>query len=180
MYAYQQKQQPSLLDLFKTALFIVVVIVFMMISLSTGDLLWFWPVFDETPSNITVHCYGNDITLQPDTAIFSQLTTVFNKNFSSYKNWDSVSMSEISWADYKVNDQFATLVIDYPEKVRVHSIYKYFSNVDTLVVPLDGRHASSFSIFSVYNNAPGMGSFHVETIEPLIEFMNTQGVCPIS
>lgn len=180
MYTYQQKKKPSLLNLFGTAAVFIVIAVFAMVSLNTGDFLWFWPFFDETPAQITVYCYGKDVALQPGSAAFIELTTIFNENLSGYKNWDSTTMSEESWEDYQTFDQFATLVVSYSEPVRIHSTYKYFSNVDTLIVPLDGRHSASNSVFSIVRGNPGVGSFHIETIDPLIEFMNLQGVCSIS
>lgn len=180
MYTYQQKKKPSLLNLFGSVAVFLVFALFAMVSIGTGDILWFWPFFDETPAQITVYCYGKDVALQPGSAAFNELTTIFNESLSGFKNWDNTTMSVESWEDYQTFDQFATLVVSYSEPVRVHSIYKYFTNVEALVVPLDGRHSASNAVFSLMRGEPGFGSLHLETIDQLIEFMNMQGVCSIS
>jgi len=180
MYEQAQKQQPSVWSLVRTTFFIVVVIVYLMMTLNTSDPLWFWTAFDETPTSIKLYCYGEEKALAPGSQEFTELTSIFNENFSGYKNWDSLTMSEESWADYQVNDQFATLVMAYPQPVRVHSIYKYFSNVHRLIVPLDGRHSQSLAVFGMNGEVPGSGAMHIRTLTPLINYMNTSGVCSIT
>jgi hypothetical protein len=181
MYAYQkQNKQPSIIGLFANVAVILVILVYAMMSINTGDPLWFWPVFDHTPASVTLLCYGEEVTVDPSSAEFDKLTEIFNQSLSGYKNWDSLTMSELSWADYQSNDQFATLVMSYQDPVRVHSIYKYFSSVDTLVVPLDGRHAQTRAVFGMANDQPGAGSLHMETIEPLVHYVSTAGLCSIA
>jgi hypothetical protein len=181
MYAYQNRQkQPSILGMFGTVGVILVILIYAMISMNTGDPLWFYPVFSVTPSNVTVLCYGEEVAVNPDSAEFGKLTEIFNQTLSGYKNWDSLTMSETSWNEYQTNDQFATLVMSYGEPVRVHSIYKFFSSVDTLVVPLDGRHAASHAVFGMANDEPGAGSLHMETIDPLVDYVSGEGICPIA
>jgi hypothetical protein len=166
--------------LIRTAFIILVAIVYLMMTLNTTDPLWFWTAFEETPSTVKLYCYGDVKTLAPDSQEFSELTAVFNENFSGYKNWDSLTLSEESWADYQVNDQFATLVLEYPAPVRVHSIYKYFSNVDRLIVPLDGRHSQSLAVFGMNGDVPGSGAMHIRTLTPLIDYVSDSGICNIS
>ena len=180
MYEQSQKQLPSIWGLVRTTFIILVVIVYLMMTLNTGDALWFWTTFEETPSAIKMYCYGEEKDLTPGSKEFTDLTAIFNENFSGYKNWDSLSMSENTWADYQVNDQFATLVMEYPQPVRVHSIYKYFSHVDRLVIPLDGRHSQSLAVFGMNGDIPGSGAMHIRTLTPLINFVNTAGVCQIT
>lgn len=181
MYAYQNRQkQPSIMGMFATVGIILVIVFYAMVSMNTGDPLWFYPVFSEMPASVTVLCYGEEVDVHPNSAEFGTLTEIFNQHFSGYKNWDSLSMSQTSWADYQTNDQFATLVMSYGEPVRVHSIYKYFSNVDTLVVPLDGRHSSSRAVFGMANQEPGAGALHMETIDPIVDYVSGTGICPIA
>ena len=194
MQAYQEKhqKQPSILNLIVITRVILVVIAYAILSLSTNDMLWFWPVFAETPSDITVYCYGDPVKIQSGTQEFNELATIFNESFSGYKNWDSLSMSLISWQDYQTNPAFATLVMTYPEPVRVHSYYKYFSSVNKLVMPLDGRHASSNPIFGVgvqrstsadgvvtLTEVPGSGAFHIASKAPVMDYLTANGFCAL-
>jgi hypothetical protein len=194
MEAYQEKysKKPSILNLIVITVFILVMIAYAILSLSTNDMLWFWPVFTETPSEITVYCYGEPVNIQSGTRQFNELATTFNESFSEYKNWDSLTMSQLSWVDYQENKNFATLVLTYHEPVRVHSLYKYFSGVNKLVMPLDGRHASSNPVFGVsiqrttnldgtvsFSEVPGSGAFHITSKQPVMNYISAEGICAL-
>ncbi len=177
MYPYEERKQPSLWNLAVIALVFVGVAGFAILSLSTGDALWFWPVFSEQPSRISLYCYGEEVSLAPGAAQFDGLTTLFNQTLSGFQNWDSLSLSEETWAHYRTNAQSLTLVFHYAEPVRVHSMYKYFSGVDTLVMPLDGRHAGTYAVFGLTDTVRAAGSLHVQTHTPLVEFLAEQDLC---
>ena len=162
MYAYENDNQPSLLNLFGTVAVLIVVAVVGFMTVNTGDPLWFWPIFNEQPTRITVHCYGEAVVLEPGGKHFDELTEVFNTTLSGYKNWDSLNLSEETWKDYQTHAKMMTLVLSYGEPVRVHSIYKYYSTVDTLVVPLDARHDTTNAVFGLNNGVPASGALHVE------------------
>jgi hypothetical protein len=63
--------------------------------------------------------------------------------------------------------------------VRIHSFYKFFKNVDTIIIPLDGRHASSNSIFGRVRELSVAGSFHVESLQLVTTALGEQGICQI-
>lgn len=93
MYTQRQKEQPSILKLLLTIVGVCVAGAFGAISFSTGDLLWFYWEFDETPESITLNCYGEIQELTADDPEFADLTNIFNEVFSGEKNWDTLSMS---------------------------------------------------------------------------------------
>ena len=104
MYEYKMNNQPSILNLIGTAVVVLLVLIYVMVSFSTSDPLWFWPYFNESPATVTLFCYGNPVSVDQSSASYEELTTLFNEQFSGYKNWDSLTMSENSWAEYQVND----------------------------------------------------------------------------
>ncbi len=177
MYPYEQNNQPSLKNLAVMAVVFVSIAFFGILSLSTGDVLWFWPMFNEQPGSITVFCYGETVTLQPGQSQFSELTGAFNQSLSGYKNWDSLSLSDETWADYQSHEEMLVLVFHYAQPVRVHSLYKYFSSVDTLIVPLVGRHAQTNAVFGMADGLPGSGSLHMRDTRPLAQYLADQGIC---
>jgi hypothetical protein len=173
----RRKEQPSIKSLLGTAGVFVVIIAFGMISLSTGDLLWFWPFFNELPEQITVQCYGESVVLEPNTNHFNEMTDVFNNTFSGTKNWDSLSLSDDTWQAYLQDEKMMVLILSYEEPVRVHSFYKYFSGVDTLIVPLDGRHARTNAVFGMTKELPAGGSLHVDNTTSISDYIFAQGLC---
>ncbi|MBI4770500.1 MAG: hypothetical protein HY784_08855, partial [Chloroflexi bacterium] len=144
---------------------------------STEDLLWFWPRFDARPSAITVHCYGQDVYPAIGSQQFNQLTALVNEQISGYKNWDSLGISDATYQDYLSSPQMMTLELSYAPAVRVHSFYKFFSAVDTLLIPLDARHAESRAVFGRHRGQPNGGALHVQSIAPVKEYIAAAGLC---
>ncbi len=178
MYQETYANQPSVGNLIRIAVVIIVILAYGAIALNTGDMLWFWPKFNEKPNAVTIHCYGEDIKLDPYTEQFRELTQLVNKSLSGSKRWDPLSLSDITYEEYLTHPNMMTMEVSYPSSVRIHTETMYFSNVDTLIIPLDARHATSNSIFG-RNQAgdPAAGSLHVESIEPLKDYLHNQGIC---
>ena len=86
-------------------------------------------------------------------------------------------MSEVTYQDYQNSPQMMTLELFYVSPLRVHSPYKFFSNVDAIIIPLEGRHALTMAVFGRRGNLPAAGSFHVDTTAPLVEYLAEQGLC---
>ncbi len=61
---------PSALKAGISGVVIFGLIIFAVIAMNTGDLLWFWPVFKEVPVGIIVHCYGTDVEVKPGQPAF--------------------------------------------------------------------------------------------------------------
>ncbi len=177
MYQYEQSSGPSLLNLVLTAGVFIVAAVYGMLSLTTEDMLWFWPYFDETPQDVVVHCYGTDLVFLPGDPHFEALTGFINDGLSSHKNWDTLTMSEVSYQEYQTRTDFMTLEAHYRTPVRIHSIYKFFGGVDTLVIPLYGRHASSNAVFGRTNGVNSAGSLHIDSLAGFQDYLSGQGLC---
>ena len=169
---------PSLLKMAGMAILVLVPIVYLVIALNTGDLIWISPVFNARPQAIVVHCFGEDIRLNEGTQRFDEFTDLVNQSLSSSKRWDSLSLSEATYQEYQSNPQWMTLELGYAEPFRVHSPYKFFSHINTIIIPLEGRHAITNAIFGRRGDLPAAGSFHVKTTAPLVEYLAVNGLCP--
>jgi hypothetical protein len=157
---------------------VLVVAVYAIISLATGDWMWFSANFDETPNSILVHCYGQTTEISPGTFEFSALTEIVNESMSGRKRWDSLSLSEVTYQEYQTNPQMKAIEIFYPEPVRVHTANRFFSNVNNLIIPLEGRHAQTNPVFGRNNGVPAAGSLHLQSTERFNEFLHYQDLCP--
>jgi len=67
----------------------------------------------------------------------------------------------------------------YPESVRVHTSYKFYSYVDNLVVPIVGRHSQTNAVFGQANGVPTGGSLHIESTDEFQTYMNNMELCPV-
>jgi len=173
----QEKKSPSIVQALGISIALILVMVFGIIAMNTGDLFWFWPLFNETPHRIVIHCYGDDNVITPDDPAFDAINDAVNKSLSGSKRWDPLSMSDMTYEDYQTSTKMMAIELAYDPPVRMHTFYKFFKNLDILVIPLDGRHASSNSVFGRLRGRMLAGSMHVETRTNIITALDEQGLC---
>jgi hypothetical protein len=171
------QRSPSLTGLLVTVLILIIGLVYIFISLNTEDALWFVPFFNEQPDEIFVNCYGQEIIIIPEDAQYEQIVQVINNSLSGSKNWDSLTLSDITYQDYQNHQEMMILELFYSQPVRIHSIYKFFSDLDSIVIPLDGRHAATGAVFGRSNNLNTAGALHYDEIPAIREFIESQGIC---
>lgn len=108
---------------------------------------------------------------------FSSLVEIVNQTLSGRKRWDSLTMSAETYREYQTDPDMMVVELAYPAPIRVHSRYKYFSNVDKIIIPLVGRHAQTNAVFGRRFDLPAAGSFHVKTTAPILEYLVENGLC---
>ena len=168
---------PSFLKAALLGIGIFVVMYFVIITMNTGDLLWFWSKFQEVPVEITVHCYGKDVQVIPGQPAFEAVNTAVNTSLSGNKRWDSLSMSDETYQEYQTSPSVMVLELHYDPSVTIHSQYAFFKDVNWLIIPLDGRHAFTNAVFGVTRNVTNPGSYHVESTAPIVTALQQQGIC---
>jgi hypothetical protein len=152
-------------------------LIYGIIALNTGDLLWASPVFSYQPQTISIHCFGEDIYLERGSADFIAVTETVNQSLTGRKRWDSLSLSEATYLDYQSHPQMMVVELTYSDPIRVHSRYKFFSNVDRILIPLVGRHAETNSFFGRNNEYPAAGAMHVTDMAPIKDYLAENDLC---
>jgi hypothetical protein len=173
-----RNSSPSIINLILTVLVLLVVLVYAFLTLSTQDPLWMLPTFSETPDEIQLNCYGEMISLIPEDPEFSPLVAVINEKLSESKNYDSLTLSDSSYQEYQETDEMMVMELFYSPPVRIHSIYRFFSNLDSIIIPLDGRHARTNAIFGRANGLSTAGSLHFPNIPDIRAYVESTGICP--
>ena len=173
----QQSNSPSLISLFTTVGVFLVVAVYGFISLNTEDFLWWKSTFDERPKQFVVYCYGNTIEVTADNAHFNSLTSMLNEILSGRKNWDSLTMSPDTYTYYQESDAVMVLEAQYEYPVRIHSIYRYFSRLQAIILPLDGRHSQSNAVFGHTARDISAGALHTNGNSVIRDYLDTSGLC---
>lgn len=159
------------------AVVVLAPLIYLIIAINTGDLLWASPVFNYQPQTLTIHCFGEDVYLEHGTSDFEEMVALINARLSGRKRWDSVTISDETYQDYQSHPQMMVVELTYPEPIRVHSRYKFFSNVDHLIIPLVGRHAQTNAIFGRRAEYPAAGSFHVSDMTEIKDFLEMNNLC---
>ena len=152
-------------------------LLFLITAMNTGDLLWFWPIFNQVPVGITVHCYGTDVQVKPGQPAFEVVNNAVNTSLSRAKRWDQLSMSDSSYQEYQTSPAVMVVELSYDPPVRIHSQYAFFKAVNKLIIPLDGRHASVNAVFGRTRGFTNAGSFHIKSTAPIVTALQEQGIC---
>lgn len=173
----ERSNSPSLLSLFGTVGVLLVILIFVFIGLATEDAGWFLTSFKETPEEIAIYCYGEQKTIPPEDPAFGPLVTVVNSTLSTTKNYDPLTLSDVTYAEYQTSPVMLVMELYYFPPVRVHSFYKYFSNLDSIVIPLVGRHADTHAIFGRANGFGTAGSLHFARIPEILKHLTDNGLC---
>lgn len=177
--AEPKPHSPSLLSMLLITLPIIAVMFVLIVAFNTGDILWFYPVFDEVAVGMTVYCYGEAVEVNPGDLAFTALNTAVNRVISGGKRWDQLSLSDETYAEYQTSDQMVILELYYDPPVRIHSIYKFMKNIDTIIIPLEGRHAQYNTLFGRLGDFIAAGSFHFKTMAPIEQAVQAQGLCQL-
>lgn len=167
----------SVLNFLITIALAILGFVYISLAAYTKDALWFYPLFDVQPSAGVIRCYGEQITLQENSEHLAAIAGMVNQQISGNKRWDELSLTDATHLDYQTGTDAMILELFYDEPQRIHSTSPFFSGFDSLLIPLDGRHAAANTIFSLVRGKPSGGSFHVETFEPLREYLQAHDIC---
>ena len=124
-----------------------------------------------------IHWFGEDVYLETGIVVFFAMTDLVKQSLTGRKRWDSLSLSGSTYQDRQSHPQMMVVELTYSEPILVHSQYKFFSNVNRIIIPLVGRHAQSNSIFGRRNDYPAAGSFHVNNMAPVKEYLTENALC---
>ncbi len=172
-----KSKSPSLLGLLATVVFVIVGLVYGIVALNTQDVIWFVSSFSERPTQITINCYGNKVFIRPEDARYEGLTTKVNEILSGKKYWDGLTISDETFTEYETSSEMVIMELFYAPRVRIHSFYKYFSDLDSIILPLEGRHAKTNAVFGRRNNKNTAGSLHFDHVPQILEWIETEGIC---
>lgn len=176
----QAKKQPSVTNLAVVLVLFIALAFYGFMAVSLGDALWFTTDFTAQPSGITVYCYGDAQPIDQEAAAFEDINALLSQSLSGYKFWGQTSMSDTTYVDYVEGSNSVVIEVSYPESVRVPSLYKFFSAIDTLVIPLEGRHADKSPVFGRNMGNTTAGALFIESNEPLKTYISNNDICPTS
>ena len=179
--SYQQStgRNASVLNFILTVFLSIMMCMYLSLAAYTKDLLWFYPDFEAQPAFGVVRCYGEEMVLQEGSEQLAALTLLVNEQISGDKRWDELNLTDETFEYYQTSDLMMILELHYDQPQRIHSFSPFFSNFDTLLIPLDGRHAEKNIIFSLVTGKPSGGSFHLETFAPVLSYIDSNDLCTL-
>jgi len=170
-------KKASLLDFLLTITLAIAGFLYLILAGYSHDPLWFWPKFNHFPAQIIIRCYGYEQTLDGNSLAAQGITTLVNDQISGDKRFDPLSLTDQTYDYYQNDPGIVVLELVYAEPVRIHFPNMFFTNITSLIIPLDGRYASSSTIFGLINGIPAGGSFHIASNQPIIEYLHNSALC---
>ena len=167
----------SILNFLITIVLVALLFYYVSMAAMTGDALWFWPLFEEMPSQVVIHCYGQEKSLEGTSEDATAIASLLNEQISGDKRWDELNLTDPTHEYYMTDAEIMVLELFYAEPIRIHLPNRFFSGIDSLLVPLDGRYADTSIIFGLIDGRPAGSSFHVGTNQPLIDYLAQEGLC---
>jgi hypothetical protein len=167
----------SVIEFLVTVVVSLALLVYLSLAAYTKDGLWFWPVFNAQPSAIIIYCYGNPVSLDGQSQAVQDLADLINTQISGDKRWDTLNLTNDTYNDYITTPSFLVMEFVYSRGQRIHSASPFFTGFTSLILPVDARHSETNTIFGLINNKPAGGSYHLETISPIKNYLAQSGLC---
>jgi hypothetical protein len=167
----------SLLNFLFTIVLVIGGFLYLMVAAYSRDLSWFWPKFSSMPSQVLIRCYGSELNLQGNSPEVEAIARLVNGQISGDKRFDPLNLTAPTYAYYQSDPDVVTLELVYAEPIRIHLPNMYFTNITSLLIPLDGRYADSSIVFGLINDIPAGGSLHVTTNQPIRDYLADTGLC---
>jgi hypothetical protein len=167
----------SLLEFLITITLAIAFLIYFSIASYTKDFLWFWPVFNSQPVSALIRCYGQEIYLERNPADLKAIADMVNKQLSDQKRWDELNLTDQTLEEYQSSSQMMILELFYDGPQRLHTSSPFFSSFDSLLIPLDGRYADTSIVFALISGKPGGSSYHVQSFQPVADYLAQRKIC---
>ena len=121
MYELKHPKQIRILEPFIFFVVAILVIVYAISALNTGDWLWFMGgTVDATPDRIVIWDHGQKIVLQPGHEDFNELATAVHESLHDFSNTDLISLGfgEDTLTYYESNGVMLELFYNNPVPYR--------------------------------------------------------------
>lgn len=167
----------SIISFLLTITLSILFLIYFTMMVYTKDALWFYPVFDAMPDRIGIRCYGEEVTLGRDSEHLGAIANLVNTQISGDKRWDELNLTDQTYQDYQTSDTMLVLELFYDEPQRIHSSSPFFSNFNSLLIPLDGRYSNTNIMFALVRGKPSGSSFHITSFEPVKAYITEHAIC---
>jgi len=133
-------------------------------AVNNGDLLWWWPWFDEEPTEIVMYRAGQKTVITAESPDYSPLVQAINESLSQRTGYLNLGLSEPTIEEYMT--QSTVIELTYATLVSMHSQYRLVP-FDGLLIPLEGRHAELHVVFLSQYGQYIAGALQLATTDPI-------------
>lgn len=143
--AEEHTQQPRIGAALLVLVASLVALIYLAMSLSTADPLWFWPRVEAQARRIVIYNQGRRTELTPGMPGYTELNAAINASLSSIEGYfPSWGLSEESLEEART--RYCTVEVFYDAPVQVHSMFRT-GRPKTILIPLTGRGSEVSLVF---------------------------------
>jgi hypothetical protein len=171
----QPKPGGSALQPFLMAVVAFAFIIYLIGALNTGNWLWVLPIQPHyEPSRIVVRDRGQSVEYRPGIDGFIELSTAIDTALADFANLEliPIGLSEETLQEY--NESAVVMEIYYPQDIRFNTISR-MSNVNQLMIPIQGRHADLRYVFLGSDGRWLTGALVMDNDQPVRDVMRDLG-----
>lgn len=162
-------KRPNFMVALGVLLAVALSLVWLIISLTNGDLLWFLPVFNTKADWLVVYWDEQTYMLFPGDAGYDEIMRSFSVAVADWGGYEgSVGLSDENLERYR--NEWRLLELHYNTPVQVHTPHLY-SKARNFFIPLSGTHAMWRRVFAGLTDKPRIGVLNVNEahFESLLE-----------
>ncbi len=171
----ENKQGSSVLQPLLIFVGAILLIVYLVGALNSGNWLWLLPIQpDYEPARILIRDNGQTTEYRPGVDGFIELAAALDLAFSDFSNLDliPIGLSDETLQDY--NESSLVMEIYYPQDIRFNTIVR-MSNVNQLLIPIEGRHAGNRYVFLGADGRWLTGAFVMTNDQPIRDALGALG-----
>lgn len=153
----------------------IALIIYLIGALNTGNWFWILPIQPTfVPSRILIRDHGQVTEYRPDDPQFTILRDALDNAFSDFSNLDLVPIGLSEGTLQSYNESAVVMEVYYPQPIRFNSIVR-MSNVNQLLIPIEGRHSGYRYLFPGSDGQWLAGAFVMEDETPLYDTLRRLG-----
>jgi hypothetical protein len=151
-----------------------VLVVFLTITLSTQDPLWFKPGFDQRPARIVIYQAGQRTELTPGTPGYADMAEAVRASLNQgIARSSGIGLSQGSLED--AYNQYLTVEAFFDGPVKLHAAVNTGAPTQMLF-PITGRHADQPIAFLGKNGVYMSNGPILKTVQPIRDALATLGL----
>ncbi len=174
----ENKQGSSVLQPLLIFVGAILLIVYLVGALNSGNWLWLLPIQpDYEPARILIRDNGQTTEYRPGVDGFIELAAALDLAFSDFSNLDliPIGLSDETLQDY--NESSLVMEIFFPQDIRFNTIVR-MRNVNQLLIPIEGRHAGNRYVFLGADGRWLTGAFVMANDQPIRDTLSALGYAP--
>ena len=174
----ENKQGSSVLQPLLIFVGAILLIVYLVGALNSGNWLWLLPIQpDYEPARILIRDNGQTTEYRPGVDGFIELAAALDLAFSDFSNLDliPIGLSDETLQDY--NESSLVMEIFYPQDIRFNTIVR-MRNVNQLLIPIEGRHAGNRYVFLGADGRWLTGALVMANDQPIRDTLSALGYAP--